>query len=173
MVHWPVVHIFHKSITMEISNQERSKKIKRTFNILGIVIVLIGLTFLWLKLDIAVMITVGVFIIYVGIFQFANLCYVYFSTANEKISIKYYPIISIMKKDYEAIEFSQKSLVGFQVENAFGFSDLQIAIRTKRGLAEYPSISLSAMSKAEIEQIKSALTEIMSKSGIRYQKESK
>ncbi|MBC8005219.1 MAG: hypothetical protein H7X84_07075, partial [Verrucomicrobia bacterium] len=73
----------------------------------------------------------------------------------------------------ETIEFSQKSLVGFQVENAFGFSDLQIAIRTKRGLAEYPSISLSAMSKAEIEQIKSALTEIMGKSGIRYQKESK
>ena len=108
--------------------------------------------------------------VYVGISQFANLCYVYFSTDNEKILIKYYPIVSILKKEYESIEFSQKSLVGFQIEKAMGFADLQIAIKTKRGIAEYPSISLAALGKAEIEQIKSALTEIISKSKVRYQK---
>jgi len=156
---------------MEISNQERSKLIKRTFNMIGIAIVLIGLVFLWLKKDTSVMITVGIFIVYVGASQFANLCYVYFSTANEKVSIKYYPVISILKKEYDSIEFSHKSLVGFQVEKTFGFSDLQIAIRTKRGIAEYPAISLTALSKVEIEQIKSALTEILSKSEVRYQKE--
>jgi hypothetical protein len=46
-----------------------------------------------------------------------------------------------------------------------GFNDLSIAIRTKRGIAEYPSISLTALSKEEIEQIRSALAEIMSKRG--------
>lgn len=148
---------------MEISNQKRSKKIKRSFNITGVVIVLVGLIFLWMKKDTSVMITVGVFIVFVGISQFANLCYVYFSTANEKVIIRYYPIISIMKKGYDSIEFSQKALVGFQVEKALGFSDLQIAIRTKRGIAEYPTISLAALSKAEIEQIRTALTEIMNK----------
>ena len=155
---------------MEISNQKRSKQIKRSFNITGVVIVIIGLIFLWMKIDIAVMITVGVFVVYVGISQFANLCYVYFSTANEKILIKYYPIISILKKEYESIEFSHKSLVGFHVERAMGFADLQIVIKTKRGIAEYPSISLAALSKSQVEQIKSALTEIMSKSEVRYQK---
>ena len=114
------------------------------------------------------MITVGVFVVYVGISQYANLCYIYFSTANEKVLIKYYPIISIMKKEYESIEFSQKSLVGFQVEKAMGFGDLQIAIKTKRGLAEYPSISLAALNKAEIEQIRAALTEIMGKSNVKF-----
>jgi len=148
---------------MEISNQKRSKKIKRSFNITGVVIVLVGLVFLWMKKDISVMITVGVFIVFVGISQFANLCYVYFSTANGKVLIRYYPIISIMKKEYDSIEFAQKALVGFQMEKAMGFSDLQIAIKTKRGIAEYPSISLAALSKGEIEQIRSALTEIMNK----------
>ena len=157
-------------LTMEISNQKRSKQIKRSFNITGIVIVLIGLIFLWLKKDTLLIITVCVFVVYVGISQFANLCYVYFSTDNEKILIKYYPIVSILKKEYESIEFSQKSLVGFQIEKAMGFADLQIAIKTKRGIAEYPSISLAALGKAEIEQIKSALTEIISKSKVRYQK---
>lgn len=149
---------------MEFSNQERTKTIKRTFNMIGVVIVIVGLVFLALKMDIAVMITVGVFVVYVGISQFANLCYVFFSTENDKVLIKYYPVISILKKEYDSIEFPQKTLVGFKVEKSLGFSDLQIAIKTKRGIAEYPSISLAALSKSEIEQIKSALTEILSKS---------
>jgi len=146
---------------MEISNQKRSKQIKRTFNLTGILIVVVGLIFLWLKNDTAVLITAGVFAVYVGIAQFANLCYVYFSTENGKVLIRYYPVISILKKEYESIEFAQSALVNFEIEKAMGFSDLTIAIRTKRGIAEYPSISLAAMSKAEIEQISLALSEIM------------
>lgn len=107
------------------------------------------------------MITIGVFAVYVGVSVFANLCYVYFSTNNGKVLIRYYPIISIFKKGYESIEFSHTMLVGFQIEKALGFSDLQIAIKTKRGLAEYPTISLAAISKSEIEQIRAALSEIM------------
>jgi len=145
---------------MEISNQKRSKNIKRTFNLTGIVIVLVGLIFLWLKQDTAVLITAGVFAVYVGIAQFANLCNVYFSTENGKVLIRYYPVISILKKNYESIEFAQSALVNFQIEKAMGFADLTIAIRTKRGIAEYPSISLAAMSKGEIEQISLALSEI-------------
>ena len=146
---------------MEISNQKRSRKIKRSFNLTGIFIVLVGLVFLGLKNDVAVLITAGVFIVYVGVAQFANLCYVYFSTNNGKILIRYYPIISLMKKEYEAIEFPLQSLLNFQIERSMGFSDLTIAIKTKRGIAEYPSISLAGLSKGEIEQIKKALLDIM------------
>jgi hypothetical protein len=146
---------------MEISNQKRSKKIKRAFNIAGIFIVLVGLAFLWMKKDILFMITVGVFAVYVGISQFANLCYVYFSTDNGRVLIRYYPVISILKKEYESIEFAQQALVHFQIEKSMGFADLEIAIKTKRGIAEYPTISLAALSKAEIEQISRALSEII------------
>jgi hypothetical protein len=102
-----------------------------------------------------------VFAVYVGIAQFANLCYVYFSTENGKVSIRYYPVISILKKEYESIEFAHSALVNFDIEKAMGFADLTIAIRTKRGIAEYPSISLAALSKTEIDQISLALSEIM------------
>jgi hypothetical protein len=146
---------------MEISNQKRTNKIKRAFNIVGIVIVLVGLAFLWMKKDILFMITVGVFAVYVGISQFANLCYVYFSSENGKVLIRYFPVISILKKEYESIEFPQQALVNFEIEKSMGFADLDIVIKTKRGIAEYPTISLAAMSKAEIEQISSMLTEII------------
>lgn len=146
---------------MEISNQKRCTQIKRSFNITGILIVLVGLIFLWLKKDTAVLIIAGVFAIYIGISQFANLCYVYFSTNSGKVLIRYYPVISLLKKEYDSIEFTHQSLVNFQVEKALGFSDLTIAIKTKRGIAEYPSISLAALSKDQIEQISFALSEIM------------
>ena len=146
---------------MEISNQKRSRRIKRTFNLTGIAIVVVGLIFLGLKQDTAVLITAGVFAVYVGIAQFANLCYVYFNSGNNKVLIRYYPVISILKKEYEAIEFAHSSLVNFNIEKAMGFTDLTIAIKTKRGIAEYPTISLAAMSKVEIDQISSELSEIM------------
>jgi hypothetical protein len=148
---------------MEISNQKRSKRIKQSFNITGIVIVIVGLILLWLKKDTAVLITAGVFALYVGIAQFANLCFVNFSTDNGRIRIKYYPVVSILKKEYESIEFAHQALFQFNIENSMGFSDLSIAIKTKRGIAEYPSISLAAMSKTEIDQIRIALTEILQK----------
>lgn len=146
---------------MEFSNQKRSKTIKQVFNITGIIIVLIGLVFLYFKLDTHVLITAGIFAMYVGISMYANLCYVSFSTENNKVSIKYFPIITLMKKEYESIEFPQNILVGFQIEKAMGFADLEIAIKTKKGIAEYPTISLAALSKQEIEKIRTSLEEIM------------
>jgi len=123
--------------------------------------VLVGLVFLWLKKDTAVLVTAGVFAVYVGVAQFANLCFVNFSTNNGKVLIRYYPIISILKKEYESIEFAHQALVDFQIEKSIGFADLTIIIKTKRGIAEYPSIRLVALSKAEIEQIREGLLEIM------------
>lgn len=146
---------------MEFSNQKRSKKIKRTFNQIGILIVLIGLAFLWLKMDTAVLITAGVFAIYVGISQFANLCFISFNTNNQKVLIRYYPIITLMKKEFESIEFQHQALLNFKIEKSIGFADLDIAIKTKRGIAEYPTISLAALNKAEIEQIRQELLLIM------------
>ncbi len=127
----------------------------------GIIIVLVGLFFLWQKKDTPMLITAGVFIVYVGIAQFLNLCYVYFSTNNGKVLIRYYPVISFFKKNYETIEFPQQLLVSFRIEKSMGFSDLDIAIKSKRGMAEYPSVSLAALSKEEIEQIRIALEEII------------
>jgi hypothetical protein len=148
---------------MEFSNQKRAKAIKRSFNLGGIVIVAVGLVLLWLKQDTGVLVTAGVFALYVGVAQFANLCYISFSTENGRVLIKYYPVISFLKKNFDEVGFPHQSLLNFQIERGLGFSDLTIAIRTKRGVAEYPSISLAGLSKAEIELIRAALLEIMKK----------
>jgi len=146
---------------MEISNQKRSKYIKRFFILTGLITVVVSQLLLWYKNELAVIIMAIFFALYVVIFLFANFCYVFFSTDDSRVLIKYYPVISFIKRNYKTIEFSRQSLLNFQIEKGLGFSDLTIAVKTKRGIAEYPSISLAALSKAEIEQIRSELAEIM------------
>ena len=146
---------------MEISNQKRSKYIKRFFILTGLITVVASQLLLWYKNELAVIIMAIFFALYVVIFLFANFCFVFFSTDDSRVLIKYYPVISFIKRNYKTIEFSRQTLLNFKIEKGLGFSDLTIAVKTKRGIAEYPSISLAAMSKAEIEQINSELSEIM------------
>jgi hypothetical protein len=153
---------------MEFSNKQRTKSIKRIFIITGIIAIVAGQLLLWYKYDLAVIILAIVFAFYVILFLFADFCYISFSTDNNKVTIRYYPIIAILKKDYKTVEFPHQSLLNFQIERGLGFSDLTIAIRSQHGVAEYPSISLSALNKSEIEKIRMALIEVMkkNKSGI-------
>jgi hypothetical protein len=146
---------------MEISNQKRSKQIRRFFILTGIGTIALSQLLLWYKNELAVIITAIFFALYVIVFLFANFCYVFLSTEAGKVLIKYYPLISLINKNYKTIEFSHQSLLNFQIEKGLGFYDLTIAVKTKRGIAEYPSISLAALGKAEIEQIRQALAEIM------------
>jgi hypothetical protein len=148
---------------MEFSNQKRTKQIKQVFNLICVVLVVMGLIFLWLKMDIALLITALAFAVIVGFAQFANLCYIFFSTENDKVRIRYYQVISLLKKKYDSIEFPHQTLLNFQIERSLGGTDLTIAIRTKQGVAEYPTISLTALSKNQIEQIGQELEEIIRK----------
>jgi hypothetical protein len=40
-------------------------------------------------------------------------------------------------------------------------SDVTLVVRTKKGIAEYPSVSLSAMSKTDRQKMASAFNEIL------------
>lgn len=146
---------------MEFSNQNRIKKIKRTFNLACVILAVTGLIFLWLKMDTALLITMAVFLVIIGFAQFANLCFIAFSTENGKVAIRYFQAISFLKKKYESVEFPNQTLYTFQIERGLGFSDLTLVIKTKRGVAEYPSISLAALTQNEIDQIRKALEEIV------------
>lgn len=153
---------------MELSNKKRAGSIKRFFILTGILTVAGGQLLLWYKYELAVIILAIVFAFFVILFLSGNFCYISFSTENNKVTIRYYPVISILGREYNTIEFPHQSLLNFQIEKGLGFSDLTIAIRSQRGIAEYPPVSLAALNKVEIEKIMHTLTEIMkkNKSGI-------
>lgn len=148
---------------MEISNKKRARNIKRFFILTGILVVAAGQLLLWYKYELAVIILAIVSAFFGVIFLSGGFCYIFFSTENNKVTIRYYPVIAIMGKNYNTVEFPQQSLLNFQIEKGLGFSDLTIAIRSKGRVAEYPPISLAALNKAEIEEIRLTLIEIMKK----------
>lgn len=107
--------------------------------------------------------TVGVFALWFLFFQVADYQYIEFSDENNKIQLRYYKAVRFGKTEFHAIEFSQNLLHNAVFENSmFGkMSDLTLTIRTRRGIAEYPSVSLTALSLDERKSMQAALHKII------------
>ncbi|MGQ8336420.1 hypothetical protein ACUNWD_07695 [Sunxiuqinia sp. A32] len=142
---------------MELSNQKRSKKIKRTFNLLLVIILLVVLFFVWKEMDLEAIITGGVLVLVIVFSQLVSLNYFYYSSDGDDLIIRYYPLIAFFGKEYSSVEFNKKMLYHAEIKKTFLFSDLVVAIKTAKGIAEYPEISLSALSKKQIQAILSDL----------------
>lgn len=146
---------------MEVSNQKRSRKIKKVFN-LGVVLLLVTiLFFVWKEMDLAALINAGVLVLFIFGFQFVDLKYIHYKSDGEILQIHYYPIISFFGKEYSSIEFNKRALYRAEVKKSFLFQDLHLEVRTKRGVAEYPSLSLAAMSENDIQAIRNDLASIL------------
>lgn len=145
---------------MKISNKKQVRRIKRLFN-LGVVILLLpAVFFVWTEMDGAALVSGGVLVLYIVGFQFAGLNYVEYDSTGKMMIIKYYPIIAFLKREYSSIEFRKELLFKAEVKKAFLFFDLHLEVKTRKGIAEYPDLSLAALSKNDIMAIKNDLAEL-------------
>ncbi len=145
---------------MEISNQKRSRRIKRGFFLIAVLLLLPILFFVTKKMDVVALINGGVFLIFVIGFQFMGLNYVHYQSDGDILQIRYYPIVSFFGKEYSSIEFNKKRLYKAEVKRSFLFYDLYLEIRTREGIAEYPEVSLAALSSDDIQAIRDDLAEM-------------
>lgn len=106
---------------------------------------------------------VGVFALWFLFFQVADFQFIEFNDSNNKILLRYYKAVRFGSTNYNSIEFPQSLLYKFQFENSlFGeMTDLTLIIKTRRGIAEYPSVSLTALSREERKKLQGTLLRIM------------
>ena len=142
---------------MEFSNKKRSKRIKQSFNLFVVFLLLLALFFVWKEMDIAALITGGGLILSIVAVQAIDLHYVFYSSESEKIIFRYYPIITFFGKEYSSVEFKKTIFHKAEFKGTFLFSRLIIAVKTSKGLAHYPEIGLSALSKKQIADLKADL----------------
>ncbi|KOH46627.1 hypothetical protein [Sunxiuqinia dokdonensis] len=142
---------------MEISNQKRSRTIKRGFFLIAVLLLLPILFFVWKEMDMVALINGGVFLLFIFGFQFMGLNYVHYQSDGDILQIRYYPIVSFFGKEYSSIEFNKKRLFKAQVERSFLFHELHVEIKTREGIAEYPEVSLAALSSDQIQAIREDL----------------
>ena len=150
---------------MKIDNKKKVKVIKRLFYLISVIIALVALALFLFDYPYLALACVGVFSLWFLFFHVADYHYIEFSDEDNKIVLRYYKAIRLGSTQYNSIEFPQSMLKNFLFENSvFGkMSDVTILVTTARGVAEYPSVSLSALSINDRVKMKVAFVEILSR----------
>ncbi|KAF0238934.1 MAG: hypothetical protein FD181_657 [Prolixibacteraceae bacterium] len=149
---------------MRINNKNRAVKFKRTFFLVSVVIAIGALLFFLFDMTGTALISIGVFSLWYLYFHVADYQFVEFKNENGRVMLRYYKAVSFGRPRFNEIEFPQNMLRKVFFENSvFGkMSDLTLVVKTKRGAAEYPSVSLSAVHFEDRLKIAQSLNELLS-----------
>lgn len=148
---------------MKINNRKRAVVLKRIFFLVSVAIAIAALLFFLFDLTALALISIGVFSVWYLYFHVADYQFIEFNNEKERIQLRYFKAISFGRPKFNEIEFSQQILKNAHFDNSvFGkMSDVTLVVRTKRGIAEYPSVSLSAVSKTDRQKMASSINEIL------------
>jgi hypothetical protein len=148
---------------MKFNNKKQATKLKRIFFIASIFIALSALALFLLDYTFYALACVGVFSLWFLYFHVADYQFIEFSSENNKVILRYYKAVGFGKGEYSSIEFPQEMLKKVYFENSiFGrMSDVTFIVKTKRGMAEYPSVSLSAVPIEKRKEMQEVLYEIV------------
>lgn len=148
---------------MTIKNTEKVSKIKKIFFLVSILIALGILALFLLNHVMYALAGLGIFSMWYLYFHVADYQYIEYSDDAEKIILRYYKVISFTGKAYNSIEFPQYRLRKALFENSFfgNLSDLTLVIKTDRGIAEYPTVSLAGLNTEDRKRIQESLNSIL------------
>ena len=148
---------------MITENSKRIKRIKQLFYVGAGTWAIASLILFLIREDVLGFIAAGLLIVWFLAFQYTDFQYVYFEVNNGKLILRYYPVVKFGRKDYSSAEFPVNTLYDYRLEKSvFGLvHDLILLVKTKRGVAEYPSVSLAAMRKSEQQQIENQLKTLL------------
>ncbi len=87
--------------------------------------------------------------------------YIYFSDEGDTIILRYFPT-GVFTNQKNSIEIGKKNFVDYEKKRwLFGFHEKVIlSVNTPRGIAKYPPVSFTALSKAEKQKIYQALDKL-------------
>ncbi len=148
---------------MKLDNKKRAVKFRRVFFLGSVAMAIAALVFFLLDMLGGALLSVGVFSLWYLYFHVADYQIIEFSTENDRIVLRYYKSISFGGVKFNEIEFPQNMFRKAVFEDSvFGkMTDLTLVVRTKRGVAEYPSVSLSAVELNDRRKIADALNELL------------
>ena len=150
---------------MRINNKKKVVKIKRIFFLASVVLAIATLLFFLLDLLGLALISIGVFSLWYLYFHVADFQFIEFRNENYRIVLRYYKAISLGNPKFNEIEFPHRVLKKVFFEDSFfgKMSDITLVVKTKRGAAEYPSVSLSAVNKEDRQKMADSLNDLLSR----------
>lgn len=148
---------------MIVTNKPKVTFLKRLFFLVSLFIAVGALVLFLIDLTIYAIAAVGVFALWFLYFQVADFQYIEFRHENNKIILRYFKAVRLGGTDYNSIEFPQEILYnGYFEDSIFGkLSDLTLVVKTKRGIAEYPSVSFTAVPKEDRKKVQEEIRKIL------------
>ena len=149
---------------MNINNKKKASALKRLFFLVSVIIAVISLILFMIDLLHGI-ISVGIFSIWYLYFHVVDYQFIEFSDDDNKILLRYFKAIKFGGGAYNSIEFPKHALMQANFENSvFGeLTDLTIVVKTHRGPADYPSVSLTALPKVDRIKIKTVFDKLLGK----------
>jgi hypothetical protein len=131
---------------MVFSNQKVVKKLRLFFFITGACSLLTMVVLLVAGMFTAMVILAVLFLIVVLTIALLNFQYVRIAEERNRLNVRYYSIFA-MEKNFETFDFHLAQLRNVMIDRHFlGLKwDIRFTIRVKKGLADYPPVSLSAV----------------------------
>jgi len=96
----------------------------------------------------------SIYVLYMVFNTLRQFHYIYFSDAGERIVLRYFPMGAFTHKK-NSIEIGKKEFVGYEIKKQlFGLREkLILKAKTGKGLAKYPPVSITALTKKEKESL--------------------
>jgi len=135
---------------MDFSNKGGVKRLRIILLVIGICWLLAMAFFIFMEMFTALAILAGSFLVVALMITLLNFQFVRITLANNKLIVRYYSIFSVDRL-FQMFEFPVEVLRDVEVRKYFfGLKwKMRFTVRVKKGLADYPWVSLSAVSFRE------------------------
>ena len=132
---------------MLYSNEASVKILKTVIMIAGFICIIAMTVLIFFQLFMILAVLTGFFIAGLIIVSVLNFQYIHIGEKGNKLIVRFYSIFSV-DRNYQSIEIPFEHLRNIRVSKLFlGLKwDLKFIVRIRQGFAEYPPLSLSAVS---------------------------
>ncbi len=132
---------------MLYSNEKNVKILKTIIMIAGFACIAAMTVLIFIQQFMILAVLTGFFLIGLVIISILNFQYIHIGENKNKLIVRYYSVFSV-DRNYQTIEIPIEHLRQIRVKKLFlGLKwDLKFIVRIREGIAEYPPLSLSALS---------------------------
>ncbi|PLX08617.1 MAG: hypothetical protein C0596_07110 [Marinilabiliales bacterium] len=149
---------------MVINTKEVSTRLKlgiMLISVLLLAVVAMSLIFGWSEKHILEYVIGGIYLLFMVFVFIKDYCYIYFITDGPKIILRYIPLKPLSAGNY-SIEVPRRDFVKAEVvKSFFGLSKkLVFYVRSQQGVAKFKPVSISILSKQQVEEVVNELGSI-------------
>lgn len=149
------------NLIYQFNNKSRSTGFYILYILSGVVFLLASCILIFTNRDILLVVTIIVAIIYFILLHRIKPSYIEVLVTDHELQVNYYSVAAALKS-YRSILIEIDHFKGFIIKKStLGLSrQLILSVESKKGLADYPPVSISILKKSEIDQISTVLSKI-------------